>query len=119
MVISLYSNDTFAETSTDGIAPCEALRFLLNNADRNVHLLLPAHSGYVIQSDFLERRMVDCPYVTKVQSLVSPGQQLQRLQSRDIPAHELLRLAFSQLRSHCYLNSNDESPLPPGMATTL
>lgn len=76
MVVSVYPNGTSTKTSTEGTAPCEALRFLLDNADWNVYLLLPAHSGYVIQSDFLERRMVDCPDVIKVQSLVSPGQQI-------------------------------------------
>ncbi|QKX59329.1 uncharacterized protein TRUGW13939_06461 [Talaromyces rugulosus] len=97
VVIRIYSNGTPTQTSIEGIAPRETPQFLLENADRNVHLLLPANSGYVVQSDFLERRMVDCPDVTKVQSFVSPGQQI-----KGCTAETYQSMSFSDLLSRSY-----------------
>ena len=97
VVIRIYSNGTPTQTSIEGIAPRETPQFLLENADRNVHLLLPANSGYVVQSDFLERRMVDCPDVTKVQSFVSPGQQI-----KGCTAETYQSMGFSDLLSRSY-----------------
>ncbi|CRG82666.1 hypothetical protein PISL3812_00010 [Talaromyces islandicus] len=97
VVISVYPDSIAARTSTEGSALCGAERFLVDNAGQHVHLLLPAQSGYVVQSDFLERRMVDCPNVTKVQSFVSPGQQI-----KGCMAEEYQSMGFSDLIYYCY-----------------
>jgi hypothetical protein len=53
-----------------------ALRFLLDHVCAGndlVKLLLSVHSGYIIQSDFLDRRMIECLHVTKIQGFITPG----------------------------------------------
>jgi hypothetical protein len=47
-----------------GSVPSDVLSWRGNGL---VKLLLPLQSGYIVQSDFLERRMVDCLNVTKLQ----------------------------------------------------
>jgi biotin carboxylase len=39
-------------------------------------LILPTHEGFVIQSDFLERRFVDCQHIAKAVGFVTIGQRV-------------------------------------------
>ena len=81
LVINIYPNNTSkAPISTKCSAPCEATQFLQDHIPEGngiVKLLLPLQSGYVVQSDFLDRRMVDCLDVAKVQGFVTPGQYIE------------------------------------------
>lgn len=55
-----------------------ALQFLLThlgNGNTTVRFLLPAVSGYLIQSDFLHRRLVDCIGLVQVQTFATLEQQ--------------------------------------------
>ncbi|KAF3481855.1 uncharacterized protein GIQ15_04614 [Arthroderma uncinatum] len=103
IVINIYPNSTskdFAQVSTEGIAPCVAHQFLLENTPKGndlVKLLLPIQSGYVIQSDFLERRMLDCLDVTKVQGFITPGQHIE-----GPPAAAFKSMDPENLLSFCY-----------------
>lgn len=89
-----------------------ALNFLLTSfreGQKLVKLLVPAASGYVIQSDFLGRRMVDCLHVAKAQSFLQPGQHVKGLEGSKQDSPKLL-----ELLSCCYgavaVQSEDESP---------
>lgn len=103
VAIDIYPNDTPANSSknlTEGSPPCEALRFLQDNTpegDGLVKLLLPVHSGYVVQSDFLERRMVDCVDVPKVQGFVTPAQHI-----KGCTAEVYQSMSLSNLLACCY-----------------
>lgn len=81
LVINIYPNNTSeAPISTKCSAPCEATQFLQDHIPEGngvVKLLLPLQSGYVVQSDFLDRRMADCLDVAKVQGFVTPGQYIE------------------------------------------
>jgi hypothetical protein len=62
-----------------------------------VKLLLPSSSGHVIQSDFLERRMVDCQSVCVVSGFVAPGQRLEGFPLREyqtMPLSTLLKRSY-------------------------
>ncbi|KAI0415877.1 hypothetical protein F5X98DRAFT_204125 [Xylaria grammica] len=85
LVVDLYPDNIsvlreLSSSSPEPSAPSSgALKFLLENANEDqwpVKLLLPASSGYIIQSDFLERRMVDCLGVTQAKGFVTPGQHV-------------------------------------------
>ena len=41
-------------------------------------LILPINEGFIIQSDFLERRLVDCEHVVKAVGFVTVGQHISR-----------------------------------------
>lgn len=84
----------------EGSASCDARRFLLDNLPETgsiVKLLVPLQTGYIIQSDFLERRMVDCPYVIKAQGFVAPGQYIESLTTEAYSS-----MGISNLLPHCY-----------------
>lgn len=103
VVINMYPSGTLEDStknSTEGSAPCEALQFLLDNipeGDGLVKLLLPVQSGYTVQSDFLDRRMVDCLDVTKVQGFVTSGQHI-----KGCTAEAYQSMSLSSLLSYCY-----------------
>lgn len=103
IVINIYPNnpsDSFTKSSTEGSVPGAATQFLLDHIPEGnglVKLLLPLQSGYIVQSDFLERRMVDCLDVTKVQGFVMPGQHI-----RGCTAKAYHDMSFSSLISYCY-----------------
>ncbi|KAM5453577.1 hypothetical protein MaudCBS49596_002780 [Microsporum audouinii] len=102
-VLNIYSKKTPEDSTKVSIgrsAPCTALLFLAENAPENdslVKLLLPIQSGYTIQSDFLERRMVDCLDITKVQGFLSPAEHIQ-----GCAATEYQSMDFSSLLSYSY-----------------
>ncbi|ORY61425.1 uncharacterized protein BCR38DRAFT_459310 [Pseudomassariella vexata] len=78
----------------------DALKFVLEHlgdAQGLFKLLLPLQSGYIFQSDFLERRMVDCLNVDRVKGFVTPGQQLE---GRTTEAYQAMNL--SDLLPYCY-----------------
>lgn len=105
LVVNVWPNSTLqdsSESSTKDSSPSsDALQFLLREAHAGqqhlIKLLLPVLSGYVVQSDFLERRMVDCLDVNEVRSFVAPGQQIQ---GRTAEAYKSMNL--SDLLSSCY-----------------
>ncbi|KAJ5556992.1 hypothetical protein N7494_000907 [Penicillium frequentans] len=81
-------------------ASWDAIRFLLDNLPETgsiVKLLVPLQTGYIIQSDFLERRMVDCPYVVKIQCFVAPSQYI-----RSSTTEAFSSMSISNLLPHCY-----------------
>lgn len=58
--------------SSDASVPAQFLvEQHLERRDCIVKLLLPAVGGYLIQSDFLHRRLVDCSHVVKIQTFIS------------------------------------------------
>ncbi|TIC91113.1 Carnosine synthase 1 [Colletotrichum higginsianum] len=87
LVVNVYPDNTLREhadgSDTDAASSSAAVRNFLLDGTREDHslvkLLLPMRSGYVVQSDFLERRMVDCLNVTEVRGFVAPGQHIQGL----------------------------------------
>ncbi|CAI7675788.1 unnamed protein product [Penicillium discolor] len=101
LVINIYPNNTSeAPISTESSAPCKATQFLQDHIPEGngvVKLLLPLQSGYVVQSDFLDRRMVDCLDVVKVQGFVTPGQYIEGCTAE---AYHSMRLA--SLLPYCY-----------------
>ncbi|KAI0002844.1 hypothetical protein F4779DRAFT_634886 [Xylariaceae sp. FL0662B] len=115
LVLNVYPSSTQQESSegsTEGSAPSSnALDFLLENAHERhgmVKFLLPVISGYVVQSDFIERRMVDCLDVIKVKGFVRPGQHIDGHAATTYQSMELL-----DLLSYCYgaiVIQNEESP---------
>ena len=68
-----------------------------------VKLLFPITEGYVIQSDFLSRRMVDCEDVIEVKSFMKPGQFLEPIQIHDgqIPDSDFETHAIGALIVQC------------------
>lgn len=70
---------------------------IITKSDGLVKLLLPVQSGYIVQSDFLDRRMIDCLDVIQVQGFVSPGQQI-----RGSTWETYQSMNPSSLLSHCY-----------------
>ncbi|KAG6008772.1 hypothetical protein E4U21_003970 [Claviceps maximensis] len=81
---------------------CPASQFLrriahTSHGDGLVKLLLPLQSGYVVQSDFLERRMIDCPHVVKVKSFCAVGQ---RIEGHAMEKYQSMSL--SSLLPFCY-----------------
>ncbi|WQF88001.1 Putative ATP-grasp, subdomain 1 protein [Colletotrichum destructivum] len=105
LLVNVSPDDALREHSdgsvTDASSPSAAVRNFLLDGTRKEHslvkLLLPVWSGYVVQSDFLERRMVDCLNVTEVRGFVVPGQHVQGLSA---DAYESMSL--SDLLSYCY-----------------
>lgn len=101
LVINIYPNNTSeAPISTESSAPCKATQFLQDQIPEGngvVKLLLPLQSGYVVQSDFLDRRMVDCLDVAKVQGFVTPGQYIEGCTTE---AYRSMSLA--NLLPYCY-----------------
>lgn len=91
----------FSQSSTEDNGPSSiVLRFLqknLQNGHRLVKLLLPSRSGYVAQSDFLERRMVDCLNVIEVKSFTTPGQRIEACATGSYES-----MGLSDLLSYCY-----------------
>ena len=49
----------------------------LEGSDCVIRLLLPTVSGYLVQSDFLDRRLVDCNDVVKIQNFTSLDQHFE------------------------------------------
>lgn len=102
-VINIYPNGTSDDStngSTKGCSPCEALQFLRDHFPKGnglVKLLLPLQSGYVVQSDFLDRRMIDCLDVIKVQGFVTPGQHI-----TGYTIETYHGMTLSSLLSYCY-----------------
>lgn len=98
VVVDVRSSSTLqrlSETST-----CDALQFLLEKADEDqylVKLLLPVVSGYVVQSDFLARRMIDCLDVAETRGFIAPGQRVQGCTPATYESMTLL-----ELLPHCY-----------------
>ncbi|KAF6827652.1 glutathione synthetase ATP-binding protein, partial [Colletotrichum plurivorum] len=105
LVVNVHPDDTLRQhvdgAAKDAASSSATVRnFLLNGTRENhslVKLLLPVRSGYVVQSDFLERRMVDCLNVAEVRGFVAPGQHVQGLSA---DAYESMEL--SNLLSYCY-----------------
>ncbi|KAG5981361.1 hypothetical protein E4U55_003017 [Claviceps digitariae] len=62
------------ESATSECPAAQFLRQVASTSTGLVKLLLPSQSGYVIQSDFLGRRMIDCPQVIKVEGFATAGQ---------------------------------------------
>jgi hypothetical protein len=88
------------ETSMKDSAPCRPLQFLgraLEDGNDLVKLLLPVQSGYIVQSDFLDRRMVDCFHVIDVKGFVTPGQ---RIEACAVEVYNSMSL--SDLLPYCY-----------------
>ncbi|GJC88307.1 fumipyrrole biosynthesis protein C [Colletotrichum liriopes] len=105
LVVNVYPDDTLREHSdgsaTDAASSSAAVRNFLLDGTREDHsivkLLLPVRSGYVVQSDFLKRRMVDCLDVIEVRGFVAPGQHVEGLSA---DAYESMGL--SDVLSYCY-----------------
>ncbi|GKT64670.1 ATP-grasp superfamily protein [Colletotrichum tofieldiae] len=105
LVVNVYPDDTLREHSdgsaTDAASSSAAGRNFLLDGPREDHslvkLLLPVRSGYVVQSGFLERRMVDCLNVIEVRGFVAPGQHVQGLSA---DAYDSMGL--SDVLSYCY-----------------
>lgn len=93
-------SENLTATLNENSATCAAFQFLREVprlSDRVVKLLLPSQSGHVIQSDFLERRLIDCPNVAKVQGFVAPGQHI-----KGCTIELYQSVALSSLLPHCY-----------------
>ncbi|EHK99103.1 putative Carnosine synthase 1 [Glarea lozoyensis 74030] len=103
VVVNIYPDSSFEnsiECSSEGCDPSVAMQFLLDHVPEGnnlVKLLLSVKSGYIIQSDFLDRRMVDCLNVTKVQGFVAPGQHIE-----GCTAEAYQSMSFSGLLEYCY-----------------
>ncbi|KAF6815334.1 glutathione synthetase ATP-binding protein [Colletotrichum sojae] len=105
LVVNVYHDDTLGQHSDgaaeDAASSSAAVRNFLLDGTREKHslvkLLLPVRSGYVVQSDFLDRRMVDCLNATEVRGFVAPGQHVQGLSA---DAYESMGL--SDLLPYCY-----------------
>jgi biotin carboxylase len=104
-VANVYLDDTLRKhcdcSATDAALSSAAVRDFLLDGTREDHgpvkLLLPVQSGYMVQSDFLERRMVDCLNVTEVRGFVAPGQRVQGLSADTYES-----MVLSDLLSYCY-----------------
>ncbi|KAJ5955318.1 hypothetical protein N7501_009597 [Penicillium viridicatum] len=101
IVINIYPNNTSEDpTSTEGSASCQATQFLQDHIPEGnglVKLLLPLKSGHVVQSDFLDRRMVDCLDVAKVHGFVTPGQYIKGCTTKEYHG-----MSLSSLLPYCY-----------------
>ncbi|CRL26484.1 ATP-grasp fold [Penicillium camemberti] len=101
IIINIYPNNASeVSTSAGGSAPCEATQFLQDNSPEGnglVKLLLPLQSRYVAQSDFLDRRMVDCLDVAKVQGFVTPGQYIEGCAAKTYHG-----MSLANLLPYCY-----------------
>ena len=74
----------------------EALRKSRENGTRGrafVKLLIPRETGYAIQSDFVQRRLVDCCNVLDVTSFISPGQEVRAVSRKLFATPGLQRMA--------------------------
>ena len=74
----------------------EALRKSGGNGTRGrafVKLLIPRKTGYAIQSDFVQRRLVDCSNVSDVISFILPGQELRAVSWKLFATPGLQRMA--------------------------
>ncbi|GKT82682.1 glutathione synthetase ATP-binding protein [Colletotrichum tofieldiae] len=104
LVVNVYLTGILHEVpeqSADDSTPlCAVRQFLLEKARGGsslIKVLLPVQSGHVVQSDFLERRMVDCLNVANVRSFIAPGQYVQGC---SVEAYESMRL--TDLLYRCY-----------------
>ncbi|KAJ5859374.1 hypothetical protein N7534_004651 [Penicillium rubens] len=122
IVLNIYPkniSDTSTKSSTEGSAHA-ATQFLLEHLPKGnglVKLLLPLQSGYIVQSDFLERRMVDCLNVTKLQGFVTPGKHI-----RGYTAEVYHGMSISSLLSYSYgaiVVQNDSSLSIETMSTAI
>ncbi|GKT43051.1 fumipyrrole biosynthesis protein C [Colletotrichum spaethianum] len=92
--------DALEHSVDDSTPPCAARQFLLDKARGGsslVKVLLPVQSGHIVQSDFLERRMVDCLNVADVRGFIAPGQHVQGC---SVEAYESMKL--TDLLHRCY-----------------
>ena len=76
--------------SSDASVPQQFLAEHLGRSNCVIKLLLPAVGGYFIQSDFLNRRLVDCSNVIKIQTFISLDQ---RFEGISIEACNMLDIA--------------------------
>ncbi|KXG52696.1 ATP-grasp fold, subdomain 1 [Penicillium griseofulvum] len=124
IVLNIYPkniSDSSTKSATEGSARDDAAtQFLLEHLPKGnglVKLLLPLQSGYIVQSDFLERRMVDCLNVTKLQGFVTPGQHI-----RGHIAEVYHGMSISSLLSYSYgaiVVQNDSSLSVEMMSTAI
>ena len=74
----------------------EALRKSRENGTRGrafVKLLIPRKTGYAIQSDFVQRRLMDCSNVSDVTSFILPGQEFRAVSWKLFATPGLQRMA--------------------------
>ncbi|KAL8790861.1 MAG: hypothetical protein Q9195_006186 [Heterodermia aff. obscurata] len=74
----------------------EKLQALSNGGnDSNAFLkcLLPQRDGTLIQSDFVQRRLVDCVHVSSVEDFVLPGQQVRAVPQEVLDSKDLKQIA--------------------------
>ncbi|TGJ78729.1 hypothetical protein E0Z10_g10033 [Xylaria hypoxylon] len=62
-----------------------------------IKILLPSSSGFVVQSDILERRMVDCLDVARTQSFLVPAQHV-----NGYHVNEYMAMEVQQVMSRCF-----------------
>ncbi|KAI1311461.1 hypothetical protein F5Y03DRAFT_343181 [Xylaria venustula] len=62
-----------------------------------IKILLPSSSGFVVQSDILERRMVDCLDVTRTQSFLVPAERI-----NGCHVDEYMAMKVQEVISRCY-----------------
>ena len=64
-----------------------------NDSDGVCKLLIAHNDGHVIQSDFVRRRLVDCIYVSNVESFIEPGQQVHSVPQDVLDSKDLKKIA--------------------------
>jgi biotin carboxylase len=123
VIVNIYPDNTSedsAKSSSEGCAQSEALQFLVDHVPREdgiVKLLLSVQSGYIVQSDFLDRRMIDCPDVTKVQGFITPGQHIEGCTAKAYQS-----MSFSSLLPYCHgaiVIQNGTSPSIAAQSTAI
>ncbi|KAI0405418.1 hypothetical protein F4802DRAFT_597248 [Xylaria palmicola] len=62
-----------------------------------IKILLPSSSGFVVQSDILERRMVNCLDVIRTQSFLIPGQRV-----NSCHVDEYMAMEVQEVMSRCF-----------------
>ena len=72
-----------------------------------VKLLIPQKDGYAAQSDFLQRRLVDCSNVSDVISFVFPGEEI-RAVPKDVDTQDLKTMAHYAIAGFLVIPSPDQ-----------
>ncbi len=75
-----------------------------------VKLLIPQKDGFVVQSDFVQRRLVDCGNASDVRSFISPGKEVHAVPKELSEAHDLEQIAQHAVAGFLVALSPGQSP---------
>lgn len=98
-VTLLYALEKLRPSQTNG-EQCASL----------VKLLIPQKDGFVVQSDFVQRRLVDCDSASDVRSFISPGKEIFAVPKELSHAHNLEQIAQYAVAGFLVVPSPGQSP---------